>query len=114
MDIVAHAALAGVYKWSQNLIRNLEDECWVGAFRRVINLPLMSEAKGILRNSSKQAVTLFFEYNREHSSTLFPGEASTRLGNNESKQRKVGRDEKNEENENEEMKEDESWDEAKD
>ncbi|KAG8815665.1 hypothetical protein FRC18_001404, partial [Serendipita sp. 400] len=40
IDIIAHAALAGVYKWSQTLIRNLEDEFWVGEFRRMINLPL--------------------------------------------------------------------------
>ncbi|KAG8819533.1 hypothetical protein FRC17_010414 [Serendipita sp. 399] len=59
-DIVAHAVLQGVKKWS-NFIKDVQVEGWKREFLGVIQLLLTSEARKFLRNSSSLAVKLFSE-----------------------------------------------------
>ncbi|KAG8760920.1 hypothetical protein FRC14_000992 [Serendipita sp. 396] len=66
IDIVARAALVGVHKWSQIVAGNLEGESWVGEFRKVVKLLSTPKAREIFPDSSKEAVTLFCEFNRDH------------------------------------------------
>ncbi|KAG8831097.1 hypothetical protein FRC17_003662, partial [Serendipita sp. 399] len=65
IDIMAHAALEGVNRWSHNPTADAESECWLGEFRKVIELLLTSEAKKLLRNSSRLAITLFSEVSHD-------------------------------------------------
>ncbi|KAG8821938.1 hypothetical protein FRC17_009699, partial [Serendipita sp. 399] len=72
IDIVAHAALEGVNRWSHNPTADAESECWFGEFRKWIiervqfaDLSGRTEAKKLLRNSSRLAITLFSEVSHD-------------------------------------------------
>ncbi|KAG8833191.1 hypothetical protein FRC17_011190 [Serendipita sp. 399] len=69
VDIVAHAVLQGVNRWSHHSSEDVNTGCWFVEFRKVVELLLTSEARRFLRNSSKLAIMLFADVNPEYPST---------------------------------------------
>ncbi|KAG8831846.1 hypothetical protein FRC17_002498 [Serendipita sp. 399] len=84
IDIVAHAVLQGVNRWSHHSSEDVNTGCWFVEFRKVVELLLTSRARRFLRNSSKLAIMLFADVNPEYPSTSpLDGAIHSAFGDNE-------------------------------